>query len=671
MRFIRFIPVVLSFTVLFAGAPIVSRAHSKTVATSAHETNISKNDQKILKAALKEASKNQWKKSRTLAKNLKDPLARKIVHYFDLERRGTTGSFKQLSSFINENPHWPKMSSLKRRAEEAISNDMSPQAVLDWLGGEDPVSTDGWIQYIRALLAIGDKEKARRIIRETWISKNFAKRPEQYFYKHYRRYLTMDDHLQRLERLLWEGKNWPVRRMLWKVSSKHRAQAEARMMLRHRFGNVDTAIARVPKSQMKNPGLIYERLRWRRSKGRYEQSLELLSPPPDNLVYPEKWWKERAYLARTALNKGHITTAYRLVKDHQLKEGPSFADAEWLAGWIALRFMEEPKVAFNHFVNMYEYVKYPISRARGAYWTGRAAKAMGNEDTAMVWFRIAAKQSTTYYGQLSAAHLGPRHALRLPMQPDTTSQEVDDFQKLDLVRVIKILDAVDDTERMKYFIIALNDYQETTGWRLLTARLATEYGRPDVGITIAKRSSRQGEELIEVGYPSLRAPPLKIRPPKFPLEIPLVMAMIRQESAFYVRAKSHAKARGLMQILPRTAKRVARILKIKYSKKRLTSDPNYNMTLGQAYLAGLIDEFDGSYVMALAGYNAGPGRARKWARQNGNPREKAIDTIDWIEMIPFNETRNYVQRVLENLQVYRMKLSDIEVVETLEQDLVR
>jgi soluble lytic murein transglycosylase len=224
---------------------------------------------------------------------------------------------------------------------------------------------------------------------------------------------------------------------------------------------------------------------------------------------------------------------------------------------------------------------------------------------------------------------------------------------------------------MKYFIIALNDYQETTGWRLLTARLATEYGRPDVGITIAKRSSRQGEELIEVGYPSLRAPPLKIRPPKFPLEIPLVMAMIRQESAFYVRAKSHANARGLMQILPRTAKRVARSLKIKYSKKRLTSDPNYNMTLGQAYLAGLIDEFDGSYVMALAGYNAGPGRARKWARQNGNPREKAIDTIDWIEMIPFNETRNYVQRVLENLQVYRMKLSDTEVVETLEQDLVR
>jgi soluble lytic murein transglycosylase len=671
MRFIRLIPAALILTVIFAGSIVEARADVTSATMSAHEVNLTKKDQKILKAALKEASKSQIKKAYTLAKKLEDPLARKIFYYFYLVRQGTNGSFKELSSFIDENPHWPKISSLKRRAEEAISNKMSPQAVLDWFAGESPVSTDGWIQYIRALLAVGDKEKAQRVIRETWITQNFSKRPEQYFYKHYRRYLTIEDHLQRLERLLWEGKNWPVRRMLWKVSSKHRAQAEARMMLRHRYGNVDTAIARVPTRQMNNPGLTYERLRWRRSKGRYEQSLELLFPPPDDLVYPEKWWEERSYLARTALKKGHITTAYRLVKNHQLMGGSGFADAEWLAGWIALRFLEEPEVAFNHFVSMYESVKYPISRARGAYWTGRAAKTMGNQDIAMMWFRIAAKQSTSYYGQLAATHLGPGHVLQLPMQPDPTLQEVDDFQKLDLVRAIKILNSVNAQEQMKHFILALSDYQKTPGWRLLTARLATKNGRPDVGITIAKRSRRQGEELIEAGYPSLKPPPLKISLPTPPLELPLVMAMIRQESAFYVRAKSHANARGLMQILPRTAKKVAKNLKMQFSKKRLTSDPNYNMILGQAYLVGLIDEFDGSYVMALAGYNAGPGRAHKWARQNGKPGKNAIDTIDWIEMIPFKETRNYVQRVLENLQVYRIKLSDTVVAETLEQDLVR
>ncbi len=500
---------------------------------------------------------------------------------------------------------------------------MSPQEVLNWFGSENPVSTEGWVQYIRALMAVGDKDKARRIIRETWITKNFSKRPEQYFYKNYRRYLTKEDHLNRLERLLWQGKHWPARRMLWKVSSEHRAQAEARLMLRHRFGNVDTAIAKVPVNQLNNPGLIFERLRWRRSKGRYEQSIELLMASPSDHVYPEKWWEERAYLARTALKNGHITNAYRLVKNHQLKLGPGFADAEWLAGWIALRFLEEPKVALGHFERMYKYVKYPISRARGAYWTGRAAEALEKKDAAIKWFSIAAKQSTTYYGQLAATHLDPKHSLQLPVQPNPTSQEVKDFQKLDLVKVIKVLNAVNAQEEMKNFILALSDYHKTTGWRLLTARLATQYGRPDVGITIAKKSSRQGEELVEVGYPLLKTPELKISSSRMPLEHSLVMAMIRQESAFYVRAKSHANAHGLMQILPRTAKKVARNLKIKFSKKRLTSDPNYNMILGQAYLAKLLDEFEGSYVMALAGYNAGPGRAHKWAKQNGSPRKKS------------------------------------------------
>ena len=248
---------------------------------------------------------------------------------------------------------------------------------------------------------------------------------------------------------------------------------------------------------------------------------------------------------------------------------------------------------------------------------------------------------------------------------------MDEFAKLDLVRAIEILGQAGQRKRLKTFLLALSDYKETTGWRTLSARLAQRHGRHDVGITIAKRSSRKGQELIEVGYPSLKAPPLRIRNPKFPLEKPLVMAIIRQESAFHIQAQSHANARGLMQILPSTARKVARSLKIRYSKHRLTTDPVYNMTLGQAYVAGLIDEFDGSYVMALAGYNAGPGRARKWAKENGNPRERTLDTIDWIEMIPFNETRNYVQRVLENLQIYRLKLADEEVAETLEQDLVR
>lgn len=662
MRPSRFIFVLLTFAVVITGAPAL-----------AHKTGaqVVLNNGKNLKAALDAATKNNWKRARVLAAQLKDPLARKIVRFFDLERQDTKATFKEIAAFIAQNPHWPSMRRLRQRAEAAMRDDLDPALVLQWFDGKDPVSTEGWVQLARALVASGDKEKAGAVIRDIWINRNFAKRPEKTFYKRYRRYLSAEDHVKRLDRLLWEGRNWPVRRMLWKVKPGLRALAEARLMLRHRFGNVDTAIAKIPKELLDDPGLIYERLRWRRRKGRYEQSLELLLPPPDNLVRPDMWWQERAYLARMALQKGHVTDAYKLVRDHQLSEGSGFADAQWLSGWIALRFMDEPETAFKHFVTMYEYVKYPISRARGAYWTARAAAAMGKQETADMWFRMAAKYPTAYYGQLAAAGLGVGHGLFLPVQPQPDEAESREFQALDLVQAIRILDKIDDKGRLKPFILALNDYRDTTGWHMLSAKLAKDHGRPDVGISIAKKSSRQGTELIEAGYPRLTPPPLRTRSSKYSLEIPLVLAMIRQESAFFVGAKSHANARGLMQILPRTAKRVARSLKIAYSKSRLTSDPAYNMTLGQSYLAGLIDEFNGSYVLALAGYNAGPGRARKWEKLNGNPRERTIDTIDWIEMIPFSETRNYVQRVLENLQIYRLKLADTEVAQSLDQDLVR
>ncbi|NQU55772.1 MAG: lytic transglycosylase domain-containing protein [Rhodospirillales bacterium] len=662
MRLSRYIFVLLTIAIVSIDGPAMSHSDN---------ADISQNDEKILKAAFTAVSKNNWKSARSLAAKLKDPLARKIVRFFDLERQQSKASFRDVSSFITDNPHWPSMKTLRRRAEEAMQDDLSPDHVLAWLDGKDPASTEGWVQLARALVASGEEETAQSVIREIWINKNFAKRPEKTFYKRYRKYLRAEDHVKRLDRLLWEGRNWPARRMMWKVKPGMRALAEARLMLRHRFGNVDTAIKKVPEELLNDPGLAYERLRWRRKKGRYEQSLELLMPPPDNLVRPDLWWQERASLARMALQKGHITDAYRLVHEHKLKEGPGFADAEWLSGWIALRFMNEPKTAFTHFTTMYEYVNYPISRARGAYWAARAATAMGNAETADMWFRIAAKLPTTYYGQLAAARLSAGHGLLLPVQPGPEEGESKEFHDLDLVRAIQILDSVGEKDRLKPFILALNNYRDTTGWHTLSAKLAGEYGRPDVGISIAKKSSRQGAELIEVGYPSVEPPKLRTRSSKYALEVPLVLAMIRQESAFFVGAKSHANARGLMQILPRTAKKVAHGLKIKFSKNRLTTDPNYNMTLGQTYLAGLIDEFNGSYVLALAGYNAGPGRARKWAKLNGNPRERTIDTIDWIEMIPFTETRNYVQRVLENLQIYRLKMADTEVAESLDQDLVR
>ncbi len=632
---------------------------------------LSAGDTRTAKAAFKAASQDRWKKAMRLSAKVENPLFRKAFKWFDYSRRGNSNSFTEIAAFIAQNPGWPSQNLLARRAEEAMVGSLAPETVLEWFKDEPPVSTDGRIQYIRALLALGRKDEARSEIRDTWINNNFAERPEKFFYKQYRKYLSAEDNQKRLDRLLWEGRNWPARRMIWKIKPADRALAEARLMLRQRLGNVDKAIARVPAEFKNDPGLIYERLRWRRKKGKYVSAIELLTPAPETLGRPDLWWKERSYLARIALQKGHMSDAYRIVADHRLDHGSDFAEAEWMAGWISLRFLNEPKAALKHFITMFESVKYPVSRARGAYWAARSAEALEQQEIADTWYRIAAELPTAYYGQLAASRMAPGHGLKLPKAIVAQPDEVAAFKDNELYRVMTMLAEIDEGDRLKPFALALADAGKTSSWRSMTAKLSLELGRPDVGITIAKRSSRKGSEIIAAGYPIIAPPPLRARSADYKLEKPLVLAMIRQESAFHTTAKSHANARGLMQLMPATARLVARQLHIPYSKSRLTGDPQYNMLLGQAYVAGLIDEFEGSYVLSLAAYNAGPSRARKWSQVNGRPGTKGVDNVNWIEMIPITETRNYVQRVLENLQVYRLRLSETEVAETLEGDLSR
>jgi len=661
MRFMR--RIIIAICVLaFAGG----------VGTGSADANIlDSNDAKNAKAAFKAASQDRWKKGLRLAKKANNPLVLKTFKWFDYSRRNGANSFEDIATFITKNPDWPEQNRLARRAEEAMTDSLPPQTVLDWFEKRRPNSTDGHIQLIRALMAVGRLDEAKTEIRDTWINRNFAKQPEKRFYKLYRKYLRAEDNLKRLDRLLWEGRNWPSRRMIWKIKSDHRPLAEARLMLRHRLGNVDKAISRVAPEFKNDPGLVYERLRWRNRKGKYESAVELLSPAPDNLVRPDLWWNERARLARQALQKGHISEAYRIVADHRLDHGANFADAEWMAGWISLRFLDDPETALKHFVAMYEAVKFPISRARGAYWVARSAEALEDQQKADSWYAIAAKWPTVYYGQLAASRLSPGHGLSLPEEISVPDDEAELFNGHVLHKVLEMLVQIDEVDRLKPFALGLARSGDTPTWRKMSAEYAQKIGRPDLGISIAKKSSRDGTEIMDTGYPNLSPPPLRTRSPDYKLEKAMVLALIRQESAFYSIAQSHANARGLMQLMPATAKHVARQLGIPYSKKRLTGDPQYNMLLGQTYLAGLIDEFKGSYVLSLAAYNAGPSRARRWSRLNGTPGDAGVDNVDWIEMIPISETRNYVQRVLENLQVYRLRLSETEVAETLENDLSR
>ncbi len=656
---------VLSWPVVWA----VSAAHADTDEAS---ITLSNTDAALARTAFKAAAANQWKKAMRLAAGINNTAAAKLFRWLDLTRDGSRALFPEITAFITANPSWPSMRLLRRRAEDVMKENTPPRDVLEWFGVWKPVSAQGRALLGASLLAVGKKEQGREVLRGVWINGDFTKRQEKRFYRRFRKQLTIGDHNARLDRLLWDGRYWPARRMLWKVGKDYRKLAIARMWLRQRRGNVDTAISEVPEKMKSDPGLIFERLRWRRRKGRDTEARALLENPPANLVRPRLWLFERVRLARRALAKGSVTAAYRLVDGSWLSEGKEFAEAQWLAGWIALRFLEEPKNALGHFRTLYNAVSYPRSLSRAAYWAGRAEEAMNDKKAAGKWFGRAARFTTSYYGQLAYLRLSPGAALRLPREHVGKPKKKKAFEGSELVRVVRFLREMGEEDRIRPFISALARKDKSPEWRRLTAGLAKSNGRPDLGIYIAKQSALDGREMIGAGYPALIPPPVRRgKRGKPAVEIPLVLATIRQESGFYASARSGKGARGLMQLMPYTAARTAKKLRLPYSSARLNRDTDYNLLLGQSYMAELMKKFGGSYVLTLGAYNAGPVRVKYWIRKNGDPRKGDVDVIDWIEKIPFGETRNYVQRVLENLQVYRLRLAETKVALTLENDLRR
>jgi len=422
-----------------------------------------------------------------------------------------------------------------------------------------------------------------------------------------------------------------------------------------------------------DPGLAYERARWRRRAGLNDSALDIIENTPhspSDLGRPDKWWDERQLQARRLIRLRHYAEAYRLVKNNGLapkselalppspnrpiktKYTADFAEAEWMAGWLALVYLKEPEIAYGHFVRMYATVSYPISVARGAYWAGRAAEATGDKKSADRWYQIAARNPTTFYGQLAAEKEGGSKLFRMPQDPKPTADELKAFYQRDLVRVIRAMGAIGEGKWLKPFFMTLLNRSSSTKEQAMIADLAQEVGRVDLGVRAGKYASRDGLVLVDMSYPTTSFPS------RTPLDPALVHALSRQESEFNSKAISPVGARGLMQLMPYTAKKVAGSLDMPYSRARLTSDMDYNVLLGSSYLKSLLREFSGSYILAIAAYNAGEANVRNWLRLYGDPRAGEVDPINWIELIPFAETRNYVQRVLESLQVYRFRLGD-------------
>ena len=629
----------------------------------ASPTPLSKSEAKTYSSALADAAKGNWRSAHRRAAGIRQELPAKILQWLELSAQGNRSSFGEISEFVLKNDDWPLRGTLRRRAEEALGSATPSKATLRWFDTYPPLTTDGKIRHIEALVALGDTEKAGKLIRETWVEDNFGRTQEDKFRKQYRKFLTKADHTARLDRLLWDGQTARAKRMIPLVDVATQKLAMARISLRAFQGSVDWNIRQVPPALQTDPGLVYERTRWRRRKGLDDDAYALLKNIPPDAPYASKWWVERSIIARRLLEKGHVSEAYRLAKASGLTTGAEFVEAEWLAGWIALRHLEEPRTALAHFGRIEEQVSYPISKARGAYWVGRAAEAAGDMETATKSFQAASRHGTTYYGQLAAARSNSPVILASsrvsPGKPDR-----DIFERDERVRAVRILNQVGARDHVRPFLDQLLSEATTPQRQVLIAELANEIGRQDFAVRNGRKAYRTGSPLPEIAYPVIKM--TGDHP-----EQALLHAIVRQESNFDTGAVSHAGARGLMQLMPATARSVAKRLGVRYSPGKLVLDQNYNVKLGQAYLGQMINRFDGSYILAIASYNAGPSAAKRWVQQFGDPREPGVDVIDWVESIPYRETRNYVQRVIENLQVYRTRLGGPALAEAIVQDLQR
>ena len=623
----------------------------------------------IYGAAFAAAKSGKWTTALKLAAKRQDLVADKLLVWLSLTSGGVPASFAEIADFIERNPDWPKQNALRRRAEAFMDAGIDDRTARDWFAAYPPLTGLGRGRLAELYLKAGDAATATSLIREAWIESNFSARDSKAFYKRFRNYLRAEDHDARLDRLLWDRQRGAARRMYSVVDKGHQLLAEARMSLMARAGGVDPAIARVPDALRDHPSLWYERLRWRRRKGFHESAREILAAPPDDLIRPAAWWREARVETRQALREGLVSVAYGFASDHGQTETLPRAQAEWLAGWVALRHLSDAELAYPHFETLHAIVRYPISVARGAYWAGRAAAASGDANRAADWYGKAARVPTTFYGQLASATLGHGGRLALPADPTPTDADRAFVRDHELARAVEVLAAAGDRRLTRTFLLHLAGLAKTPGQHRVVAGLAAEVGRPDLGLVVARQSAGDSVMLIEAGYPMTPVPASRSTGRK--AEPALLQAMMRQESGFDVAAVSRAGALGLMQLMPATARMVAHRLGIPYDKAALTTDVAYNVALGRAYIEGLLDKYDGSYVLAVAAYNAGPGRVGQFLRDFGDPRTDGTDIIDWIETIPLGETRNYVQRVLEAVPVYRHLLGVPTPADGLAVDLAR
>ena len=605
-------------------------------------------DDMHMQSAFLFAKRQQWSEAIAHARAAHSKVLVKYFTWQYLKDPASDASFEVIVEFISQNPEWPDKNQLERRAEVALlADNPSDETLTEWFRKHPPLTNTAKLKFTK------DPEALRALIRNAWVSDDYDKATETKLLDKYHSILRAEDHIHRVDRLLWEGKYDEVKRLIKYTPYNFQRLFQTRLALAEDKQVAAVDLVNVPMDLRSDAGLLYERIRWRLRRGDREGVRELLLATPAEVPYPEKWWPMRERQVRQAIGENNITLAEKLLARHAQQQGSmAYKEAWWLTGWIALEFRKQPEKAEAVFSVLFKESETPGSKARAAYWAGRAieAAAKNGKGHSNHWFNDAAAYPTTFYGQLAAWEINKQAKIHIVSDARPTAEDRERFRKHEMTQLVYALHNAHETDTAGKFIMYLVDNAESPGEAILATRLGREINRIDFGVRASKKALQNDIISLEAGYPVITISD------SAGLEKPLVLALTRQESEFFADAVSTSGAFGLMQLLPGTAKEVARKSHLPYSADRLFN-PGYNLVIGSKYLSKLVDKFGDSYILAVASYNAGPGRVGEWIDNFGRPGGNVRDAVNWIEKIPTSETRNYVQHVLSNTEVYRFVLA--------------
>lgn len=602
-------------------------------------------DAKALASAMERVRAEDWGRLPRLANSD----ARAVIEWHRL--RAGEGRMGDYLAFLRDYGDWPGIPLMLKRGEKRISRNARASDILAYFAPHGAQTAVGALRHAQALSQSGRRDEARAVIRNAWLSFPMTT-AELAIYRSDWGAVIKGLYSERLDMLLWRQRFTEAERLFPFVSKGEQAMAKARIGLVRRVKGVDGLVAAVPAALRNDPGLAYERFVWRTRKGLVDAAAELAIAQSGSgkLGKPEEWANRRRQIARRLMREGKNTTAYRLASVHGLSSGSHYADLEWLSGYIALRKLGRPGDALKHFKNHKSATVSPISMGRAGYWIGRAYDAMGMKEEARAAYAQGARYQTAFYGQLAAEKIGAATDPGLAGKTAYPGWKNAAFTETSVYRAGRLLLAAGELDLAERWFVHLCE-RLSPGEMGQLSQMALDMNEAHLALRIAKYAASRGHVLHAAYFPIAR-----LSDSRLPVSQRLALAIARRESEFDKKVVSPAGARGLMQLMPATAKSMARKTGLEYSSSRLLSDGGYNAQLGSAYLAQLIEEFGPNIPLIAAGYNAGPGRPRQWVERFGDPRQSRVDVVDWIEHVPFRETRNYIMRVFESVLVYDQRL---------------